>query len=102
MIRSAVRALKSITFGPEAAMSRGTLPAFAVSSQRIRLSRPSMSIVPPDRYVCSLVVRSKKSAIGIGGSPRWNSAVSPRPVPSTNRPSAISFTVAAAVASAAG
>ena len=47
-------------------------------------------------------MRSKNSATGIGGRPRWNRAVSPRPVPSTNRPPAISFTVAAAVASAAG
>ena len=61
VIRSAVRALKSMTLGPDAAMSSGTLPAFAESSQRILLSRPSMSMVPPARYVWSRVVRSKNS-----------------------------------------
>ena len=35
-------------------------------------------------------------------SPRWKSAVSPRPMPSTNRPPEASCTVAATLASAAG
>ena len=41
---------------------------------------------------------AKKSDGGMGGRPRWKSAVSPRPIPSTARPFDTSWTVAMAVA----
>ena len=47
-------------------------------------------------------MRRANSATGMGLRPRWNRAVSPRPMPRTKRPPVASWTVAAVVASAAG
>ncbi len=88
--------------GPETATSSGTFGCRARSSHRMRLGRPSKSTVPLARYVCRSVTSAANSSTFIGFRPRWNSAVSPRPIPSTNRPRDVSCTVAAMFASAAG
>ena len=62
----------------------------------------SQSIVSLARYAWRSVTVSMNSTTGIGFRPRWKSAVSPRPMPSTNRPPDVSCTVAATFASAAG
>ena len=100
--RSAVRAAKSMTRGPDAATSRGTFGAPLRASHWSRLGWPSQSTVPPARYAWSSDTRARNSATGSGGRPRWNRAVSPRPMPRTKRPPDVSCTVAATVASAAG
>ena len=100
--RSARLPAKHSIRGPEHATSSGTLGCVIRSRKRSRLAKPSQSTVPPARYVWTCEVSAAKRSTGIGLRPRWNSAVSPRPMPSTNRPPDASCTVAATLASSAG